>query len=100
MISPSGGVIAASGSIRSTPSKPQNEGGNFGQISRTFRFEPSGGNVCCCISGGTVSVVRAISYSVTERVPLVVASRHRLELGAKQAFECRHSRAGTRSVRC
>src|ERR1700679_3401725 len=43
VINPNGGVIAASGSIRSTPSNPQNEGGNFGQISRTLRFEPRGG---------------------------------------------------------
>ena len=37
--------MAASGSMSSTPSKPQNEGGNCGQISNTFRFGPSGGNV-------------------------------------------------------
>lgn len=43
-MSPSGGVIAPSGSMSRTPSKPQNDGGNRGHISRTFRFGPRGGS--------------------------------------------------------
>src|SRR5580704_15852442 len=44
VISPRGGVMERSGIISSTPSKPQNDGGNRGHTISTFRFEPRGGN--------------------------------------------------------
>ncbi len=44
VISPSGGVMARSGIISSTPSKPQNDGGNRGQTISALTFGPSGGN--------------------------------------------------------
>src|SRR5882757_10027541 len=43
VMSPRGGVMAASGSISSTPSKPQKEDGKRGQIMRTRMLGPSGG---------------------------------------------------------
>src|SRR5580658_10718137 len=44
VIRPRGGVIARSGIISSTPSNPQNDGGNFGQTINTFRLAPNGGS--------------------------------------------------------
>ncbi len=43
VISPSGGITDFSGTISSTPSNPQKEGGKRGQINSTLRFGPSGG---------------------------------------------------------
>ena len=44
VISPSGGITDFSGTISSTPSNPQNDGGNLGQIISAFSLGPSGGN--------------------------------------------------------
>ena len=43
VISPSGGVIARSGIICSTPSKPQKDGGKLGHTIKTLMFDPRGG---------------------------------------------------------
>jgi hypothetical protein len=42
-MSPSGGVMAASGSMLRTPSNPQKDEGKLGQTMSTLRLLPSGG---------------------------------------------------------
>src|SRR5262245_61964050 len=54
VINPRGGVIARSGIISSTPSKPQKEGGNRGQTINSLQSGLNGGNDTDGISLGTI----------------------------------------------